>query len=143
MRKTSVLLLPILFLLSPGCIILDHEHPGCVGESCYVGTGEIQFYWAFEEVDGSVTDWCNVADVARIDIVIYNGWGDLEFEALDRPCEEMGAIIDQFLPDTYEMQLVGTCPTGRVTHEGWWEFDVYEGANDLGTLILDYLGACI
>jgi len=143
MRKTSLFMLPIcLMLASQGCIIVDHEHPGCVGDACYEEPGEISFWWAFELYDGQTTDWCNVADVSRVDIVIYNSYGDPEFEALDRPCGDMGAIIDNFWPGTYEMQLVGICPTGYVTHEGWWEFEVYSGRNELGELVLDYLGDC-
>jgi len=141
-KKSILVLLPVIMLLAPGCILIDHENPGCIGSNCNEYPGDIRFYWAFELADGSSTDWCNVADIARIDLVIYDDWGDLEFEAYDLPCGDMGAIIDNFWPGTYELQLSGICSSGRITHEGWWEFDVYEGTNDYGTVVLDYVGRC-
>ncbi|RME25328.1 MAG: hypothetical protein D6806_08020 [Deltaproteobacteria bacterium] len=124
------------------CIVIDHEGSGCRGDLCWVDPGEITFYWAFELEDGSTTDWCDVADVARIDVTVYNDWGEVEFQALDRPCGDTGAIIDNFIPGTYTLNLRGICPLGVLTHEGWWTADVYPGINELGVLTLEYVGAC-
>lgn len=142
MKTTIGMLVPAMVLCLQGCIIVDHEDPDCIGDYCGSSTGDIEFFWAFELPDGSVTDECYLADVATMDVFIYDDFGDLEFRALDRPCEDMGAIIDNFYPGGYELELVATCRTGRITHEGWWYLDVYEGTNDFGTLTLSYLGPC-
>ena len=126
----------------PGCIVIDHEGGGCRGDLCSAEPGEMRFYWAFELEDGSASDWCDVAKVARIDIAIYNDWGEVEFMALDRPCGDAGAVIDNFLPGTYTINLRGVCQTATLTHEGWWTVDVHPGINDYGVLVLDYLGPC-
>jgi hypothetical protein len=142
MNRTIMLAIGSIMFLSSGCIVLDHQHPGCVGADCNLQPGEIRFYWGFELEDGSSTDWCNAADVTAVDLTIYDAWGDVEFEAADRPCDDMGAIIDNFFPDDYDLQLVGICSTGEVTHEGYWTLAVDPGLNDYGTLVLDYLGPC-
>ena len=75
MKKSILVLLPVIMLLAPGCILLDHENPDCIGSNCHEYPGDIRFYWAFELADGTTTDWCNVAEVARIDVVIYDDDG--------------------------------------------------------------------
>jgi hypothetical protein len=87
-KMNSIKVLSILMLLAvaPGCILMDeHHHSGCVGSECTVRTGEMLFYWAFELADGTVTDQCDVAEIAAVDITIYNGYGDLEFSAIEAP----------------------------------------------------------
>lgn len=142
MRAINIVILPILLLLSPACLIVDHEHPGCVGELCYEDYGEIAFWWSFETWDGGVTDSCYDAEVALMDIIVYDARGNPEFEALNRPCGDTGAIIDNFYPGNYELQLTAVCRTGMITHEGYWDMEVYAGRNDYGVLTLPYLGDC-
>jgi hypothetical protein len=144
MNSIKVLTVLMLLTAAPGCILVDeHHHPACVGEGCVVSTGEMLFYWAFELADGTVTDQCDVAEIAKVDITIYNGFGDLEFSAIDNPCGDLGAIIDNFLLDTYTIELQAMCTTGRFTHSGQWTVDLYEGSNDFGTLTLGYDSACL
>jgi hypothetical protein len=143
MKAIPIAILPIMLFLTPACIIVDHEHPGCIGEFCDENYGEIAFWWSFEMRDGSVTDSCYDAEISEMDVIIYDELGDLEFEALGRPCGDTGAIIDNFYPGTYELQLTAVCRTGMITHESYWDIEVYEGRNDFGVLILPYLGDCL
>jgi hypothetical protein len=43
--------------------------------------------------DGSLTDSCLRADVSRVDVRIYDEYGDLEYAVLDRPCGDMGRLF--------------------------------------------------
>jgi hypothetical protein len=143
--NVKLILLPALILLAPGCFWVDHNHHGCVGDQCGVTTGDIQFFWGFELAAGTTTDNCAVADVARIDLWIYNDLGNLEYSTSpDRPCGDLGAVITDFWPGYYQIEIEGICPTGAVTHQGVFDIEVYEGQiNDYGTLTLDYLAPCI
>lgn len=142
MKTLSCLMLPVLFMITPACIIVDDDHHHCVGDDCYVDLGNIEFFWDFELGFSGEVGLCYESEVAAVDVYIYDEWGDLEFRALDRPCEDTGAIIDNFYPGTYDIQLVGVCRSGAVTHEGWWTVDVYSGVNDFDYLTLSYLGPC-
>jgi hypothetical protein len=142
-KTLAIAILPVMLLLSPACLIVDHEGPHCVGDLCGTDLGDIAFYWSFEMWDGYVTDSCYDSEVAFIDVIIYDAWGDVEFEALNRPCGDLGAEIDNFYPGTYDLQLVAFCRSGMITHEGYWEMEIYEGYNDYGTLTLPYLGDCL
>jgi len=132
-----------LLLAASGCIVVDHGGPyyPCSGYECNQPSADIQFYWAFELADGSATDSCALAGVSTVDITIYRD-GYVEFQALDRPCAEAGGLVTDFYPGHYEINLVGVCSRRSVTHEGWWTADIYSGLNDLGTLVLDLIGAC-
>jgi hypothetical protein len=143
MRTIAIAILPVVLMLSPACIIVDHERPHCIGDLCGEDLGDIEFYWSFEMWDDSVTNSCADAEISRMDVYIFDSWGDLEFRAQDRPCEEMGAIIDNFYPGTYELQLTGICRTGLITHEGYWDIDIYSGTNDYDELVLPYLSDCL
>lgn len=142
MKAITFAILPVMLLLSPACILVDDGHH-CVGDLCGADLGDIEFYWSFEMWDGRVTDSCYDAEISRMDVYIYDAWGDLEFRAEDRSCEDKGAIIDNFYPGTYELQLIAICRNGLITHEGFWEIEVYEDVNDFGVLTLPYLGDCL
>ena len=143
MKAFKMLSVLAVLTLAPGCILVDeHHHPGCVGEECITSTGDMLFYWAFELVDGTVTDQCDLAEISKVDIYIYNGYGDLEFSAIDNPCGDLGAIIYNFLPDVFTIDLQAVCTTGRFTHSGQWTVDLYEGSNDYGILTLGYDDLC-
>lgn len=143
MKAITFAILPVMLLLSPACLIVDHENPYCVGDLCGADLGDIAFCWSFEQWDGSATDSCYDAEISRMDVYIYDAWGDLEFRAEDRSCEDMCPLIDNFYPGTYELQLTAICRTGMITHEGYWEMEVYEDFNDYGVLTLPYLGDCL
>jgi len=138
----ATLLVACAGLAGSGCLVVQHEHPSCVGSSCNLAPGSIAFYWSFALDDGSVSDWCDVAGVSWVDVYVYDAYGDIEFQALNRPCGDTGAIIDNFTPGLYDLDLVGICPSGTITHEGWWTIDIGPGYNDLGVLVLDYLAPC-
>ena len=142
MKKQSLWIIALsLSTLLQGCLIVD-EDPDCIGDSCYAVDGDMAFYWDFELEDGSLTSSCATSEVARLDLEVFDEYGDSEFAVYDVPCESEGAILTNFLPGTYEIQLVGTCRTGEVTHEAWYELWVDSGANDYGTLTLDFLQPC-
>jgi len=143
MKIANIALLAALVLAAPGCLIVDHEDPGCYGDYCGTEIGNFGFWWSFELDDGFVSDSCAVADVARIDVRVFDDYGDLEYAVLDRPCGDLGLDLIDFYTGYYELQLTGICPSGAVTHEGWYEFYVGPGDNELGVLVLDYLGPCI
>jgi len=143
MRIANMSLLAALILFAPGCLIVDHEEPGCYGDGCTTTIGNFGFWWSFELQDGSLSDSCAVADVARIDVRVYDDWGDLEYVVLDRPCNDLGLDLLDFYTGYYDLQLTGRCPLGRITHEGWYEVYVGPGPNELGVLSLDYLGPCL
>lgn len=143
MKTLSCLMLPVLFMMTPACFIVDEDpYYDCIGDECYVELGDIEFFWDFELDDYGNVGLCYESEVATVDVTIYDEWGDVEFRALDRPCEDLGAIIDNFRPGTYDIRLVGVCRSGAVTHEGWWTIDVYSGINDFDYLTLTYLGPC-
>ncbi len=142
MKKSMMMTLSCLACLSfSGCYVVGNDPPGCLGGSCAVDPGEIWFYWSFEDAFGSVTDICTEAEVSRVGIYIYDDQGYLEFDA-ERPCGDFGAIIDNFYPGNYEIQLIGLCRAGWITHESWYQIDIDPGINDFGTLVLDYQGPC-
>ena len=143
MKAITFAILPVLLLLSPACVLVDHEGSHCIGDYCGTDLGDIAFYWSFEMGDGYVTDSCYDSEVAFVDVIIYDAWGDVEFEALNRPCGDLGAEIDNFYPDTYELQLTAFCRSGTITNEGYWDMEIYEGYNDYGTLTLPYLSDCL
>ncbi len=144
--KKSILLFACLatgaFIFS-GCIIVDHEDQGCYGDYCGEGPGNMGFWWSFELADGSVTDSCELADVSRVDVRVYDSDGYLEYSVLDRPCGDLGLDLTNFASGWYDIQLVGRCSVGTTTHEGWFNQYIYPGENELGVLTLDYLGPCI
>ncbi|MBN2497815.1 MAG: hypothetical protein JXR96_24685 [Deltaproteobacteria bacterium] len=126
---------------APGCLVIDHEDPGCIGD-CDPGIGDIAFYWNFELESGELTDSCTRADVARVDIEVFDSYGDSEFAVYDTPCEGQGAILTDFLAGRYHLELVAHCRNGIISHEGWYDLRVDLGENDYGTLTLDYLRSC-
>ncbi len=131
-----------------GCIVVDdhpghHEPPICIGADCDPYLGDIRFSWGFETVIGVATTSCAAAGVVEVDMQIYDSLGRLEFEALNRPCEEAAAEISDFAPGDYELHLRGICSLGRITHEGIFALDVWSGLNDYGLRTLSYLGECI
>lgn len=144
MKTLRLACLPVLFLAFSGCII-DGGHHGCVGAECGTSTGDIQFYWNFALPDGTVTDDCVLADVARISVSIYNDNGGLEFTTEpDRPCGDTGATITAFYPGSYQIELEGYCDTGAMTYQGFFTVDVVGNAtNDFGSLTLENQGQCI
>lgn len=146
MKNLAIGFLPTLLVLASGCMIVDHHgHPGCIGDACGEEPADISFLWNFELSNGHTVDSCYMADVARIEIEIFDEWGNLEFAtAPDRPCEDLGATITDFLPGNYELTIRGVCPSGAYTHEGFWNLEVYSGyLNDFGVLTLPYLGPCL
>jgi len=142
MKIANIALLAALVLAAPGCLIVDHEDPGCYGDYCGDPIGNFGFWWSFELADGSVSDSCDVADVARMDVRVFNDRGDLEYAVLDRPCRDLGLDLYDFRTGRYDLQLTGRCSLGSVTHEGWYEVYVDAGENELGVLVLDYLEPC-
>lgn len=145
MNKTASILLACLLtsaFISSGCMIVDHESPGCYGDECGLGPGNMGFWWSFELADGTTTDSCQMADVARVDVRVYDNEGYLEYSVLDRPCGDLGLDLTNFASDWYDIQLVGRCSSGTTTHEGWFNEYIYPGVNELGVLTLDYLGPC-
>lgn len=143
MKFANIALLAGLVLMAPGCLIVDHEDPGCTGDHCGTQIGNIGFWWSFELSDGDVADSCVVADVARVDVRVYDEWGELEYAVLDRPCGDLGLDLTNFYTGYYELQVTGRCNLGYVTHEGWFDFYLGPGDNELGVLVLDYLGPCL
>jgi hypothetical protein len=136
LKKFGIFLI-VIAMGASSCIIVDehHEH----------GNGDIQFYWDFRLPDGSTTDSCLWANVDRMDVQIFDEFGNLEF-VTDPPtsCNDGGATITDFYPGTYQIGLMGICPSGATTYEGWWDVDVFaEQVNDFGVLTLDYQGACL
>lgn len=142
-RAHAFLMAAVVALAAPGCIFVEDGDPDCYGDYCGTGSGDIAFYWSFELADGSATDSCQLADVARIDTEVYDDQGYLEYSVFDRPCGDLGLVLTDFRPGYYELVLTGVCPLGTVTHEGWFEVWVEPGeVNDYGVLELDYLGPC-
>lgn len=125
------------------CLVVDHESQGCYGTDCGSSPGNIGFWWSFELADGSTTDSCELADVARVDVRVFDSEGYQEFSVLDRPCGDLGMDLTNFDSGWYDIELTGRCPTGVVTHEGWFDEYIYPGENELGVLTLDYSGPCL
>lgn len=142
MRIATIAILTGLMATAGGCLITDHEHIDCYGDYCGAGIGTIGFWWSFELPDGSVTDSCSLADVARVDVRVFNDRGDLEYLVPDRPCGDLGLDLFDFVSGWYGLQITGTCPSGSITHDGYFDLWVGSGSNDFGVLILDYLGPC-
>ncbi len=142
MRAHLVLLAAAgLALAGAGCFIEDGRH--CTDAACGVASGELGFFWAFGLPGGGHTDDCLLADVARVDVRVYDdATGRLEFEALGRPCQEQGAWITDFWPGDYVLELRASCRLGGVGHEGWFDLRVWEGLNDFGVLVLEPVGGC-
>jgi hypothetical protein len=144
MRTLSVCVLAAALALgSTGCVFEDGEH-GCYAEDCGSLPGDIGFYWAFALPGGGSTDNCMQADVARMDVRVWDAWGEeLEFEILDRPCTDQGALLTDFWPGDYTLELAATCRLGGEGFTGWFELQVFEGPNEFGTLVLDPSGGCL
>jgi hypothetical protein len=145
MNKLISILTLALLVVAPGCIMVGHEHHDCLGDECYQeNPGDIQFDWAFELYDTSSTSSCAVAEVARIEVNVYDSYGALEYTTTpNRPCEDLGATITNFSSGFYTLEMIGICPSGIETHQGSWDIEVYSGQlNDFGTLTLAYLGPC-
>jgi hypothetical protein len=141
MKPTILTLMLALALSSPACLI-DNGHNDCYGDDCHVDSANFGFWWEFELGDGSLTDSCLRADVSRVDVRIYDEYGDLEYAVLDRPCGDMGLDLFDFYPGWYEIQLKARCGSGAYTHESWYDLWADAGENDFGVLTLDYLGPC-
>jgi len=146
MRSAKIALLAALVLAVPGCIIDDPLDP-CYGDCCYDDCGpyygDIGFWWSFELDDGSVTDDCILADVARVDTRVYDEWDDLEYTVLDRPCGDLGLVMTNFEEGSYYIELTARCNRGTTTHEALYDVWVEPGMNDYGDLMLDYLRPCM
>lgn len=138
MKIVSIASLALIALSA--CVVVPDEE--CYGD-CYPDYGTIGFYWDFELYDTSITDDCALADVARVDIRIYDEFGQLEYSKLDCACGDAGYDLYDFYPGFYELQLTAYCPLRSVTHESTYEIEVYSGSNDFGSLTLDYLSECI
>jgi hypothetical protein len=131
-----------LMLLVSGCVLIDHDHD-CYGDECGTQPGDIGFYWAFR-LPETVTDSCLQANVARMDVRLFDQYGEgLEFEVLDRPCGDQGAVLTEFWPGSYVLQLSARCRDGELGFEGWFDLSVGPGYNEFGTLTLDPLGGCL
>ena len=141
MKFASISLLATLVMMAPGCLI---EGPD---EHCYgdygPGNGDIGFWWNFELADGSVTDDCFTAEVARIDTRVYDDCDNLEYEVEDRPCEDLGLVMTNFDEGMYYLEMTAHCRSGITTHEGQYEIWVEPGNNEYGDLVLDYLRPCM
>ena len=146
MKQQPAILIPLVFSLLSGCVVVDPDLDPCLDGSCigvtYTGMGNLGFYWAFEQPDGSVTDSCRLAEVSSVDIRIYTAWGELEYAALRMPCSDLGAIITRFKTGDYQLELTALCPSGAITHEALYEVSVFSGENEFGSLVLDYLAPC-
>ena len=143
MLKTTqiFIILALTSLAAGGCLFVDHD-PDCVGDDCYAD-GDIAFFWSFELADGGETSSCNLSGVARVDVEVFDEYGYSEFAVYDLACDSEGAVLTDFLPGAYEIQLVAYCRTGEPTHEAWFDLWVDSGFNDYGVLMLDYLGPCL
>jgi hypothetical protein len=143
LMKLAKIAILIGFCLAPAsCLVVDHERVDCYGDYCDSEVGNIGFWWSFELPDGSVTDSCGLAEVARVDVRVYNDWGDLEFASMDRPCGDLGLDLFDFVSGWYSLQLTGRCNRGVITHDGYYDLWVGGGQNEFGVLVLDYLGPC-
>jgi hypothetical protein len=125
-----------------GCVFIDPGHD-CYGDSCGTVPGDIGFYWSFELPEGGRTESCLQAGAARMDIRLYDQYGErLEFEVVDRPCGDQGAILTDFWPGSYVLQLAARCRDGGVGYVGWFDLWVGSGFNEFGTLTLEPRGGC-
>ncbi len=141
MNCASLSLLATTLMIAPGCFIEDHEED-CY-DDCGPGNGDIGFWWTFELADGSVTDDCFMADVARIDTRVYDEYDNLEYTVADRPCEDQGLVMTNFDEGMYYLEMTAHCRSGITTHEGQYEIWVEPGNNEYGDLVLDYLRPCM
>ncbi len=104
-------------------------------------TGDMSFNWVFgvDELD------CLTAGVDRVRVEVYDGGGNLEFEASPIPdCSDLGATLTDFALGSWNLVLVGICDVDL--SEGF-ELDAnvivaHPGVNDYGTVILEDLGGC-
>jgi len=124
--------------------MFEDDRHDCYGDGCGSLPGDIGFYWEFALPGGGSTDNCMLVDVARMDVRVYDAFGDqLEFEVRDRPCSDQGAILTDFWPGDYVLELGATCRLGGVGYTGWFDLGVFEGPNEFGTLVLDSSGGCL
>ena len=129
----------MMICLVPGCFVYTDD-PYPVDPDPTINS--FGFYWFFELPNGDITDSCSLADVARVDVLVYYD-GDLEYAVYDRPCGDMGLDLYDFFRGWYEIQLIAYCPLGVATHEALYESVwIDRGHNELGDLVLDYLGPC-
>jgi len=105
------------------------------------GTGDMRFDWVFgvAELD------CLVAGIDRVRVEVYDGSGNLEFEATPIPdCADLGALVTNFALGSWNLVLQGICDADLSVG---YELDVnvivaHPGENDYGTVILEDIGAC-
>jgi hypothetical protein len=137
MKLISIVILALTTTTFSACIMVPEDE--CFDGDCQTAYGSIGFYWDFELYDTSLSSDCVLADVARVDIRIYNEYGNIEYSKQDCPCVDAGYDLHDFYPGVYEIQLTAYNPLRYLTHESRYEIEVYEGANDFGTLTLNYL----
>lgn len=106
-----------------------------------LGTGDMSFDWVFglDELD------CLTAGVGRVEVRVYDGGDNLEYEADPIPyCDDLGSTITDFALGSWNLVLTGLCESNL---DPAYELDVnvivaHPGLNDYGTVILEDLGGC-
>ncbi|MCX7958324.1 MAG: hypothetical protein N3B13_04690 [Deltaproteobacteria bacterium] len=82
------------------------------------GSGELKINWKFPN---NIS--CSEAGVVVIGLEVYNSDGSLEYEN-NFSCDYMGVTVTNFVPDTYDVVLIGYGLSGEIRYSGSSSADI-------------------